>query len=51
MFESGRGVHHEFPTDNVYTREKRKKNHAHTLYRHECEPVIQMLNTAEMYTQ
>jgi abortive infection bacteriophage resistance protein len=25
---------------------KKKKNYAHTLYRRECEPVIQMLNTA-----
>ena len=26
---------------------QKKKNHARTLYRHECEPVIQMLNTAD----
>ena len=26
---------------------KEKKNYAHTLYRHECEPVVQMLNIAD----
>ena len=26
---------------------ERKKNHARTLYQHECEHVIQMLNTAD----
>ena len=34
--------------DDPHTeRKKRKKNYACTLYRHECEPVIQMLNTAD----
>jgi hypothetical protein len=28
-----------------FKKEKKKKNYARTLYWHECEPVIQMLNT------
>jgi hypothetical protein len=27
-------------------KKERKKNYARTLYRHQCEPVVQMLNTA-----
>ena len=28
-------------------RKKEKKNYVHTLYRHECDPVIQMFNMAD----
>jgi hypothetical protein len=30
----------------VYAERKEKKNYARTWYWHECEPVVQMLNTA-----
>jgi hypothetical protein len=30
----------------IKIRKKENKNYARTLYRHECEPVVQMLNTA-----
>ena len=30
-----------------YRRKKEKKNYARTRYRHECEPVVRMLNTAD----
>jgi len=35
------------PTDEIEkaARKKEKKNYARIIYRHECEPVIQMFNT------
>ena len=34
--------------DGVHCLErKEQKNYTRTLYRHECEPVVQMLNTAD----
>ena len=27
-------------------KKKKRKNNAHTWYRHDCEPIVKMLNTA-----
>jgi hypothetical protein len=31
----------------LISKKKEKKNYAHRWYRHECEPVVQMLNTLD----
>ena len=43
LIRSFRGVCYEL----FLPKKRRKKNYARTLYRHECEPIIQMLNTAD----
>ena len=33
--------------NNLTTLERRKKNYTRTMYRHDCEPIVRMLNTAD----